>query len=77
MRETEVAPCPDDAQATVGSRATGKCLKNDEWTEYPDDALNLDSVTDALRACADHDFKDTEPVLRFGDNQYDMALSIC
>ncbi|MBC8094660.1 MAG: hypothetical protein H7Y43_02500 [Akkermansiaceae bacterium] len=61
----------------IRSRATGKYLQENAWTENPDEAIHFKCISDAIRACSEHQLANTELVLRFSDRQYDVALPIC
>ncbi len=61
----------------IRSRATGKYLKGVEWTDNADDAIHFGCISDALRACSEYGLANTELVLRFSEQQYDVAVPIC
>lgn len=73
----EVMTSLQPIRRVIRSRATGKYLKGQEWTEDPDQALHFECISDAIRACSDYELANTELVLRFSEREYDVALPIC
>lgn len=61
----------------IRDKKTGKFLRGKDWTEDIDDALNFDSIPDAVRACSTYHLKDAELVLYFGHKELDVAVPIC
>ena len=60
----------------IRSRATGKFLKDGEWTDELDEATNFASVLDAMKLCSQRRLRDIEIVLCFEDRKLNISLPI-
>ena len=61
----------------IRSRATGKFLKDGEWTEQLEEATDFASLLEALRTCSRRGLRDAEAVLCFEDRKHDICIPIC
>src|SRR5438874_1192519 len=77
LKAIAISPKPQPIKRQIRNSRTGQFFKNGNWIANADDATNLVSISDAVRACSRYGLKETELVLTFGRKEFDIAVPIC